>query len=165
MLADPAHRGAHDERFALDVAELASAARTLHHRLLVATQKSFEKLHGAAVEGPGVLLQLAVHNPLFAWLRPLSQQLALLDELAEADELHDADVARAAAELADVVESDAFRGTFLSICKPSLTSCSRTRRFDLCSRAPGVLEKHRREVRPLEDASAFHANSVKNART
>jgi hypothetical protein len=92
--------------------ELASAARTLHHRLLVATQKSFEKLHGR-VESPGQLLQLAVHNPLFAWLRPLSQQLALLDELADADELHDSDVARAAGEIAAVLESDAFRGTFL----------------------------------------------------
>jgi hypothetical protein len=92
--------------------ELAAAARTLHHRLLVATQKSFEKLHGR-VEGPGVLLQLAVHDPLFAWLRPLSEQLALLDELAEADDMHAADVARAAAEIASVLESDAFRGTYL----------------------------------------------------
>ena len=95
-----------------DLRELASAARTLHHRLLVATQKSFEKLHGR-VEGPGVLLQLAVHDPLFAWLRPLSQQLALLDELGEADELHGADVARAAAEVAETLDSAAFRGTFL----------------------------------------------------
>jgi hypothetical protein len=95
-----------------DLRELAAAARTLHHRLLVATQKSFEKLHGR-VESPGQLLQLAVHDPLFAWLRPLSQQLALLDELAEADELYDADVARAAGEVAAVLESDAFRSTFL----------------------------------------------------
>jgi hypothetical protein len=92
--------------------ELAAAARTLHHRLLVATQKSFEKLHGR-VESPGQLLQLAVHDPLFAWLRPLSAQLALLDELAEADELHDTDAARAVDEITAVLESDAFRGTFL----------------------------------------------------
>jgi hypothetical protein len=92
--------------------ELAAAARTLHHRLLVATQKSFEKLRGR-VEGPGVLLQLAVHNPLFAWLRPLSQQLALLDELAEADDLHEPDVARAAREVAEVLDSEAFRGSYL----------------------------------------------------
>lgn len=92
--------------------ELAAAARTLHHRLLVATQKSFEKLHGR-VESPGQLLQLAVHDPLFAWLRPLSAQLALLDELAEADELHDTDAARAADEIIAVLESDAFRSTFL----------------------------------------------------
>ena len=92
--------------------ELAAAARTLHHRLLVATQKSFEKLHGR-VESPGQLLQLAVHDPLFAWLRPLSAQLALLDELAEADELDDADVTRAAVEVAQVLDADAFRGSFL----------------------------------------------------
>ena len=92
--------------------DLASAARTLHHRLLVATQKSYEKLHGR-VAGAGVLLQLAVHDPLFAWLRPLSQQLALLDELAEAGELDDKHVVRAASEVAAVLESGAFRGTFL----------------------------------------------------
>jgi hypothetical protein len=92
--------------------ELTAAARTLHHRLLVATQKSFEKLRGR-VEGPGVLLQLAVHDPLFAWLRPLSQQLGLLDELGEADGVGLADVARAAAEIAQVLDSDAFRGPYL----------------------------------------------------
>ena len=92
--------------------ELASAARKLHHRLLLATQKSFEKRHGR-VESPGQLLQLAVHDPLFAWLRPLSAQLALLDELAEADELHDADAARAASEITAVLEFDAFRSAFL----------------------------------------------------
>jgi hypothetical protein len=73
--------------------DLASAARTLHHRLLVAMQKNFEKPRGR-VESSGALLQLAVQNPLFAWLRPLSQQLALLSELAEADEVADADLAR-----------------------------------------------------------------------
>jgi hypothetical protein len=80
--------------------------------LLVATQRSFEKLHGR-VEGPGVLLQLAVHDPLFAWLRPLSQQLALLDELADSDEVGAADVARAAQEIADLLSNDAFRGPYL----------------------------------------------------
>jgi len=92
--------------------ELGAAARTLHHRLLVATQKSFEKLHGR-VESPGQLLQLAVHDPLFAWLRPLSAQLALLDELAESDELQEMDVTRAVGEITEVLESDAFRSTFL----------------------------------------------------
>jgi len=54
-----------------------------------------------------------VHDPLFAWLRPFSQQLALLDELANAAELQDADVATAEAEVVEVLDSDAFRGTFL----------------------------------------------------
>jgi hypothetical protein len=92
--------------------ELAAAARALHHRLLVATQKSFEKLHGR-VESAGQLLQLAVHDPLFAWLRPFSQQLALLDELADTEELGTSDVARAARELLELLTAEPFRGTLL----------------------------------------------------
>ena len=92
--------------------ELGAAARVLHHRLLVATQKSFEKLHGR-VQGPGVLLQLAVHDPLFAWLRPLSQKVALLDELAAADDVGAEDFARAAAEVAELIDDQAFRGPYL----------------------------------------------------
>jgi hypothetical protein len=95
------------------VRELAAALRALHHRLLLATQKSFEKLHGR-VDGPGALLQLAVHDPLFAWLRPLSQQLALLDELAAADEVDAGDFARAAAEVAELVDATSeFRAAYL----------------------------------------------------
>jgi hypothetical protein len=95
------------------VRELGAAARALHHRLLLATQKSFEKLHGR-VAGPGELLQIALHDPLFAWLRPLSQQIALLDELAAADEVAPDDHARAAAELAALIDSGAeFRAAYL----------------------------------------------------
>jgi hypothetical protein len=100
-----------DERAA--VRELATALRTLHHRLLLATQRSFEKLHGR-VDGPGALLQLAVHDPLFAWLRPLSQALALLDELADAEEVGGPDLARAAAEVAALIDGETeFRGAYL----------------------------------------------------
>jgi len=95
------------------VRELAAALRTLHHRLLLATQKSFEKLHGH-VAGPGALLQLAVHDPLFAWLRPLSQELALLEELAAAEEIGIVDYARARAEVAGLLDEDSeFRATYL----------------------------------------------------
>jgi hypothetical protein len=77
--------------------------RALHHTLLLATQRSFEKLHGR-VDGPGALLQLVVHDPLFAWLRPLSQALALLDELASAAEVAEGDLARAAAEVGALLD-------------------------------------------------------------
>lgn len=73
--------------------ELLFALRILHQRLLAATQIDFEKLHGR-VAGPGLLLQLAVNDPLFAWLRPLSQQIAALDEIAAED--IDADTVAAA---------------------------------------------------------------------
>jgi hypothetical protein len=97
----------------VDVRELAAALRALHHRLLLATQKAFEKINGR-VEGPGALLQLAVHDPLFAWLRPLSQKVALLDELAESDAIERADFARAASEVAELLDADAtFHPTYL----------------------------------------------------
>ena len=93
--------------------ELAAALRALHHRLLLATQKSFEKLHGR-VDGPGALLQLAVHDPLFAWLRPLSRTVALLDELADSEQVGSPDFARAAAEVAELVdENSEFRAAYL----------------------------------------------------
>jgi hypothetical protein len=66
------------------VAELAEALRVLHARLLQSVQVGFEKLHGR-VHGPGALLQLALHDPLFTWLQPLSRQIVALDELAESE--------------------------------------------------------------------------------
>jgi hypothetical protein len=66
------------------VEALANALRLLHQRLLAMVQVDFEKLHGR-VQGAATLLQLAIHDPLFAWLAPLSQQIIALYELAETD--------------------------------------------------------------------------------
>jgi hypothetical protein len=95
------------------VRELANVLRALHRQALTLTQQGFEKVNGP-VRGPGELLQLAVHDPLFAWLRPLSQEIVALDELAEADEIgaHDLDAARdSVAELLDA--SSEFRASYL----------------------------------------------------
>jgi hypothetical protein len=70
--ADPTERRAR-------LAELAHALRSLHKRLIASVQVGWEKLHGR-VAGPGALLQLLLHDPLFAWLRPLSTLIAELDE-------------------------------------------------------------------------------------
>jgi hypothetical protein len=95
------------------VRDLAEALRVLHHRLLLATQRSFEKLHGR-VPGPGALLELTLHDPLFAWLRPLSQHVAELDELAAAEELTATDVEQARATVAKLLEQDSeFRASYL----------------------------------------------------
>jgi hypothetical protein len=95
------------------VRELARALRELHKRGLATTQQSFEKLHGR-VRGPGELLQLAVHDPLFAWLRPLSQQIVALDELAEAEAIGAPDLDAARASVAELLEANAeFRATYL----------------------------------------------------
>jgi hypothetical protein len=100
-----------DARAAL--VELAAALRALHHRLLVATQRSFEKLHGR-VAGPGALLELVLHDPLFAWLRPLSQRIAELDELAAAGNLAPSDVDQACARIAALIDGEGeFRASYL----------------------------------------------------
>lgn len=65
---------------AVDVRALRNAARALHKELLGAVQRRFEKLH-RRVQGPGELLELAVHDPLFAWLKPLSARLVELEEV------------------------------------------------------------------------------------
>jgi len=95
------------------VRELAQALRALHRRALTITQQSFEKLHGR-VRGPGELLQLVVHDPLFAWLRPVSQEIVALDELAEADDIAQQDLDAARASVRELFGSNAeFRGTYL----------------------------------------------------
>jgi hypothetical protein len=100
-----------DSRVALT--ELAAALRALHQRLLAVTQRNFEKLNGR-VAGPGQLLQLVVHDQLFAWLRPLSQQIAAVDELMAAEELAPSDVETAVAgTLALLDQEGPFRGTYL----------------------------------------------------
>jgi hypothetical protein len=96
-----------------ELRELSAALRALHREALRATQQSFEKLHGA-VRAPGEVLQLALHDPLFAWLRPLSRQMAALDELAAADAVGAADLAGARAAVAALLgESPEFRPTYL----------------------------------------------------
>ena len=100
-----------DARAAVRV--LAQSLRALHRHGLTVTQQSFEKLKGR-VRGPGELLQLVVHDPLFAWLRPLSQEIVALDELAEADEIAQQDLDAARASVAELLDSNAeFRGTYL----------------------------------------------------
>lgn len=99
-----------DNRAAL--VELSSALRVVHQRLLAAIQRNFEKLHGR-VGGPGALLQLAVNDPLFTWLEPLTQQIAALDGRARED-VDAVAVAAARAEILGLLEDDSeFRASYL----------------------------------------------------
>src|SRR5579859_3824916 len=70
------------------VAEVAETLRALHKALLDALRVSFEKLHGR-IEGPGAFLQLVLHDPLFAWLRPMSALIAELDDTADGESIVD----------------------------------------------------------------------------
>ncbi|HEU4582667.1 MAG TPA: hypothetical protein VFS67_30630 [Polyangiaceae bacterium] len=60
--------------------DLASELKVLHKALLSEGRRAFEAEHGP-VGGALHLLHLLVHEPAFAWLRPLSELMADLDSL------------------------------------------------------------------------------------
>lgn len=57
----------------------------LHKTLLDDERVAYERVHGR-IASNGAFLQLALNDAWFAWLRPLSQAIAKLDELSESDE-------------------------------------------------------------------------------
>jgi len=57
----------------------------LHKALIEYERISFEKLHGR-VASSGEMLQLVIHHEWFAWLRPLSELIVLMDEKLAAEE-------------------------------------------------------------------------------
>jgi hypothetical protein len=62
--------------------DLASELKLLHKALLQVGRAAFEDEHGP-VQGELQLLHLIVHDPAFAWLRPLSELMADLDVLLD----------------------------------------------------------------------------------
>lgn len=55
------------------------AMLNLHRNLLDAERMAYERLHGR-IPGSVNVLQLAIHDPWFAWLRPLTALLVAMDE-------------------------------------------------------------------------------------
>ena len=64
---------------------LSRALLRLHKALLDDERVSYERVHGR-IPSNGAFLQLVLGDAWFTWLRPLSQLMARLDELAEEDE-------------------------------------------------------------------------------
>jgi hypothetical protein len=57
----------------------------LHKALLDDERVAYERVHGR-IPSNGAFLQLVLNDAWFAWLRPLSQLIARLDELSESDD-------------------------------------------------------------------------------
>jgi hypothetical protein len=57
----------------------------LHKVLLDFERIRYERTHGR-VETTGSFLQLAIHDPQFAWLRPISELVVQIDELLVSEE-------------------------------------------------------------------------------
>ena len=67
---------------------LSRALLRLHKALLDNERVSYERVHGR-ITSNGAFLQLVLEDAWFAWLRPLSQLMARLDEFGEEDESPD----------------------------------------------------------------------------
>ena len=65
--------------------QLRSALLRLHKALLDDERVSYERVYGR-IASNGEFLQLVLSHAWFAWLRPLSQLVAQLDEFVEEDE-------------------------------------------------------------------------------
>ena len=57
----------------------------LHKVLLDDERVGYERVHGR-IPSNGAFLQLVLNDAWFAWLRPLSQSIAKLDELSESED-------------------------------------------------------------------------------
>lgn len=90
-MPEPGHTNRH-----LD--QLSRALLRLHKALLDDERVSYERVHGR-IPSNGAFLQLVLGDAWFAWLRPLSQLMAKLDELGEGEE------APASAEITVLVAS------------------------------------------------------------
>ena len=67
---------------------LSRALLRLHKALLDGERVSYERVHGR-IPTNGAFFQLVLGDAWFAWLRPLSQLMARLDELSEENEASD----------------------------------------------------------------------------
>lgn len=68
------------EALAARIGPVRMAVLSLHRVLLETERVAWQRLNGR-VTGGSELLQLAIHDPWFAWLRPLTALLAELDAL------------------------------------------------------------------------------------
>lgn len=65
--------------------EFRDALAELHKALIDSERVEYERVFGT-IPSPGAFLQLLTQDPWFAWLRPLSEFIASLDETLDEDE-------------------------------------------------------------------------------
>ncbi len=70
---------------AASIQDLSTELKVLHKALLEAGRAAYEAEHGP-VAGGMPLLHLVVHDPAFAWLRPLSELMVDLDAMLDLEE-------------------------------------------------------------------------------
>jgi len=71
----------------------------VHKSLIDYERARYERAHGP-LSGPGEFLQLVIHDPAFAWLRPVSGLVAQIDQFLDSKEPVDPAVGEALAKQA-----------------------------------------------------------------
>lgn len=76
----PREKGEYSER----LSHLSKILLSLHKRLLDTAREEYVRTHGE-VDNAFRMLALVMEDPYFAWLRPVSQLIVRIDELAETE--------------------------------------------------------------------------------
>ncbi len=98
------------------LAELREALLRLHKALIESERTGYEKVYGR-IASPFQFLQLLTDDAWFAWLRPVSQLIAAMDEMLDGKVAltaagADALAARAKSLLVAVADGDGFSGHY-----------------------------------------------------
>jgi hypothetical protein len=83
--SSPQDKNADTARAASSLKQLREAFLDLHKTLLESERAGYEQTFGT-IASAGDFLQLAIRDPWFAWLRPLSEFITSIDERVEEDE-------------------------------------------------------------------------------
>jgi hypothetical protein len=116
--------------------ELRLGLLRLHKALLDKERDDYERVHGQV--NASELLQLAINDEQFAWLRPVSELIVRIDELLDAD------------EPATEQDAESLLAGARSLLKPSEAGGGFGQRyFDAIQREPDVVLAHREVARLL----------------
>jgi hypothetical protein len=120
--------------------DLRQALVALHRTLLEWERAAYEREHGRTE--PGVMLQLVVSDPQFAWLRPMTELIAVVDETL--DSPSDASV-----------DLDLLARRARHLMVPDEQGSSFAKRYHTAlQEVPDVVFAHRRVVAALRDLPA-----------
>jgi catechol 2,3-dioxygenase len=101
------------------------------HKALLEDAKSQYEMDRGRVSGPGVLLQLVINDPWFAWLHQISELIVRIDEMTVNDSTSTDAEARALIEQIDKLLVPSESGDTFSV-----------RYFEAIQRQPGVVLAH-----------------------
>jgi hypothetical protein len=108
----------------------------LHKALLDAERARYEAIHGKVTAGR--MLQLALQDPQFAWLRSMSELIVRIDELLDTDEAGDS-------------EAEGLLASARALLNTSTQSTNFAREYEAAlQRDPTIVVRHGRVMQALD---------------